>query len=153
MAHFPVNHPLRPIYRAIAALVGVYLIAYGVLGLILSADEGLFGRGGDRILGQGGNLFWSIASLVLGAIVVAAAVLGRNIDVAVNAYVGWGIIGIATFSMAVLRTEANFLDFSMSTVIVSYLAGLTLILAGLYGKVAPQQQAGTPRQVREGRTA
>ena len=32
MAHFPVNHPLRPIYRAIAALVGVYLI---VIGLVL----------------------------------------------------------------------------------------------------------------------
>jgi hypothetical protein len=41
----------------------------------------------------------------------------------------------------------------MSTVIVTYLAGLALILAGLYGKVAPQEQAGAPRQVREGRTA
>jgi hypothetical protein len=53
----------------------------------------------------------------------------------------------------VIRTDANLLDFSISTVIVSYLAGLGLILAGLYGKVAPREEAGAPRQVREGRPA
>ena len=151
MAHTPVNHPLRPLYRAIAAIVGVYLIVFGVLGLILTADEGLFGRAGDRVLGQGTNLFWSIVTIVLGAVVVIATVLGRNLDVAVYTYVGWALLVVGTFSMAVIRTDANFLDFSMSTVIVTYLAGLALILAGLYVKVAPPEQAGAPRQVREGR--
>jgi hypothetical protein len=153
MAHTPVNHPLRPIYRAIAAIVGVYLIVFGVLGLILTADEGLFGKAGDRVLGQGTNLFWSIVTIVVGAVVLAAAVLGRNLDVLANTYLGWGLLVVGTLAMMFIRTEANVLDFSMSTVIVTYLAGLALILAGLYGKVAPQEQAGAPRQVREGRTA
>jgi Domain of unknown function (DUF4383) len=153
MAHNPVNHPLRPIYRAIAGIVGAYLIVFGVLGVILTGDEGLFGRAGDRVLGQGTNLFWSIVSVLLGIIVLAATVLGRNRDVLVDTYLGWTLLVIGTFSLAVIRTNANFLDFSVSTVVVSYLAGLALILAGLYAKTAPAEEAGAPRQVREGRTA
>ena len=153
MAHNPVNHPLRPIYRAIAGIVGAYLIVFGVLGVILTGDEGLFGRAGDRVLGQGTNLFWSIVSVMLGIIVLAATVLGRNRDVLVDTYLGWTLLVVGTFSLAVIRTDANFFDFSVSTVVVSYLAGLALILAGLYAKTAPAEEAGEPRQVREGRTA
>jgi hypothetical protein len=153
MAHNPVNHPLRPIYRAIAGIVGVYFVVFGVVGLILTADEGLFGRAGDRVLGQGANLFWSIVAIVIGIVVVAATVLGRNRDVLVDTYLGWALLVIGTFCLAVIRTGANFLDFSISTVIVTYLAGLALILAGLYSKTAPMEQTSEPRQVREGRTA
>lgn len=152
MAHIPVNHPLRPIYRAIAALMGLYLIAFGILGIIVTADESLFGQGGDRVFGQGANLFWAIVSIALGAVVLIATFLGRNIDVAVNTYIGWALVVIGTFSLAVIRTDANFLDFSIATVIVSYIVGLSLITAALYSKVAPPEEAGEPRQVREGRT-
>ncbi len=153
MGHNPVNHPLRPIYRATAGIVGAYLVVFGVLGVILTADEGMFGRAGDRVLGQGTNLFWSIVSILLGLIVVAATVLGRNRDVPVDTYVGWGLMVIGTFCLAVIRTDANFLDWSISTVVVSYLAGLALMLAGLYVKVAAEEQTSAPRQVREGRPA
>jgi uncharacterized membrane protein HdeD (DUF308 family) len=49
----------------------------------------------------------------------------------------------------VIRTDANFLNFSISTVVVTYLVGLVLIMAGLYSKVAPAAEAGAPRQERE----
>ena len=32
MAHFPVNHPLRPLYRTLAGLVGAYLLVFGIVG-------------------------------------------------------------------------------------------------------------------------
>jgi Domain of unknown function (DUF4383) len=153
MAHNPVNHPLRPIYRAIGGLVGLYFVVFGILGIILTADEGLFGRAGDRVLFQGTNLFWSIVALLIGAIVLAATVLGRNRDVLVDTYLGWTLVVIGTLSLMVIRTNANVLDFSISTVIVSFITGLALILTGLYSKVAPPEEAGAPRQVREGRTA
>jgi hypothetical protein len=149
MAHFPVNHPLRPLYRALGALTGAYFVLFGLVGVIVTAGDGLFGNGGDRVLGQQANLFWSIVSLVAGAIVLVATVVGRNLDTEVDKYVGWGLLVVGSYELAVIRTDANFLDFSISTVVVTYLAGLFLITAGFYSKVAPPEQAGTPRQVRE----
>jgi hypothetical protein len=153
MAHNPVNHPLRPLYRALSAAAGVYLVVFGVIGLITVSGDGLFGTPDDRVLGQGANLFWSIVSIVIGGIVLAGVVIGRNLDVEINKYVGWGLLVIGSYELATSRTDANFLKFTIATVVVTYLVGLVLILAGLYGKTAPPELAGAPRQVREGRTA
>lgn len=153
MAHTPVNHPLRPIYRALGALSGVYLIVFGVFGAIITGGDGLFGNPDDLALGQRTNLFWSLMSVLIGAIVLIAAVIGRNSDVEVDKYFGWGLLGIGSYCLAVSRTDANFLNFSISTVIVTYIVGTLLILVGLYSKVAPEERAGAPRQVREARSA
>ena len=149
MAHNPVNHPLRPIYRALGALTGAYLVLFGIVGLIVTADDGLLGTGTDRVLGQRANLAWSLASLIIGAIVVLGTAIGRNADTEIDKYFGWGLLVVGSYGLAVIRTDANFLNFSISTVVVTYLAGLFLIMAGLYSKVAPAAQAGTPRQTRE----
>lgn len=149
MAHFPVNHPLRPIYRALGALSGAYLVLFGLLGVIQTADDGMFGNGDDRVLGQHTNLFWSLASLLLGAIVLIGTAVGRNADTHVDKYVGWGLLVVGSYELAAIRTDANFLNFSVSTVVVTYLVGLVLIMAGIYSKVAPAAQAGAPRQERE----
>jgi uncharacterized protein DUF4383 len=135
MAHTPINHPLRPLYRALSALVGIYLILYGIVGFIVGAGDG------DRVLGQGGNILWSIVSLVVGVVVLVAAVIGRNVDVKVDQYVGWGLVVIGTYELALNRTDANVLDFTVSTVIVTYICALILILASLYGKVGTEEDA------------
>jgi Domain of unknown function (DUF4383) len=151
MAHFPVNHPSRPFYRVLSGLAGIYLVVLGIVGLIVTSGDGLFGTAGHRVLGQGANLFWSIVSLIAGVIVVAATALGGNVLSETDKYIGWGLLVVGTFALAVARTDANVLDFSVATVVVTFLVGLVLILAGLYSKVAPPQEAGTPRQVREDR--
>jgi hypothetical protein len=138
MAHTPVNHPLRPIYRALGALTGVYFIVFGAVGVIVNADEGMF---------------WSIVAVLVGLIVLAAAVIGRNSDTLVDKYFGWGLVGVGAYELAVLRTDANFLDFSVATVVVTWLLALVLIMASQYTKVAPAAQAGAPRQEREAQNA
>ncbi|XVV12106.1 DUF4383 domain-containing protein [Actinoplanes sp. CA-131856] len=153
MAHTPVNHPLRPLYRALGLLVGAYLIVFAIVGFIQTSGESFTGDNGERVLGQGSNLLWSIISLVLGAIVLGAAVIGRNLDVEAYKYVGWALLVFGSYELAASRTDANFLGFTVSTVVVTYLAGIFLITAGLYSKVAEPSKAGAPRQVREGRTA
>jgi hypothetical protein len=135
MAHTPINHPLRPLYRALSALVGIYLILYGIVGFIVGAGDG------DRVLGQGGNILWSIVSLVVGVVVLVATVIGRNLDVKVDQYVGWGLVAIGTYELALNRTDGNVLDFTVSTVIVTYICALILILASLYGKVGTEEDA------------
>jgi Domain of unknown function (DUF4383) len=151
MAHTPVNHPLRPIYRALGALAGIYLIVFGITGIIVNAGDDFLATSTDRVLGQGGNMLWSIVSLIIGAVVLAGTVIGRNVDSAIDKYVGWGLLVIGSYSLASGRTDANFLGFTIATVVVTYLVGLVLILAGQYVKVAPPSETSAPRQVREGR--
>jgi hypothetical protein len=154
MAHNPVNHPLRPLYRALSALCGIYLVLFGIVGIVVTPGNGLFGQPDDLVLGQGANLFWSIVSLIVGAVVLAAVAIGRNLDVEVDKYVGWGLLVVGTYELATSRTDANFLKFTIATVIVTYLIGLVLITAGLYSTTATaQEEASGPRHVREGRPA
>lgn len=153
MAHTPVNHPLRPLYRALSFIAGAYLVVFGVIGMIQTSGESFTGVIGVRVLGQETNMLWSIVALVLGIIVLAATAMGRNLDVAANKYLGWALLVIGSYELATNRTDANLFGFSMSTVVVTYLVGLILILASLYSKVAPQGRVGEPRQVREGRPA
>ena len=151
--HNPVNHPLRPIYRAIAALAGAYLVLFGLVGLIVTGGDGMFAIGADRVLGQGANLFWSIVSLIVGAVVLIATGLGRNLDTEIDKYVGWGLLVVGSYGLAVARTDANFANFTIATVVVTYLVGLLLVMSGLYSKVAPTHETGAPRQVRESQAA
>jgi hypothetical protein len=141
MAHYPVNHPLRPLYRALSGLVGVYLIIFGIVGVVVTSGDGLFGRAGHRVLGQGANLFWSIVCLILGAIVLVTTLLGRNLMTETDRYVGWGMLVVGTYGLATARTNANVLDFTIATVVVTYLLGLVLIMAGLYGKVGTEEES------------
>jgi hypothetical protein len=153
MAHIPVNHPLRPMYRVLGFIAGAYLVAFGILGLIQTSGESFTGSTGVRVLGQGSNLLWSIIALAVGAIVLIATATGRNIDVETDKFAGWGLLVLGSYELAFSRTDANIFGFTIATVVVTYLVGLALITTSLYSKVAPSSQAGAPRQVREGRTA
>jgi hypothetical protein len=153
MAHNPVNHPLRPLYRLLGFVAGAYWVLFGVLGLIQTSGEKFTGDNDIRVLGQHTNLLWSIICLVLGAIVLIATAVGRNLDTEADKFIGWGVLVPGTYELAFSRTDANVFGFSIATVIVTYLVGLALITVSLYSKVAPASQAGAPRQVREGRTA
>lgn len=149
MAHIPVNHPLRPVYRALSGLAGLYLVIFGVVGLINTASDPAFAPSEAQALGQNTNLGWSFVSVILGAIVLIASALGRNIDVAVDTYVGWGLVGVGSVMLAAIRTDANVFNFGIATVIATYTIGMVLVTAGLYCKVVAPQQAGAPRQVRQ----
>jgi Domain of unknown function (DUF4383) len=153
MAHNPVNHPLRPIYRGLGFLAGAYLVVFGIVGLIQTSGHDFTGNIGVRVLGQESNLLWSILALIIGAIVLIATVIGRNVDTEADRFLGWGLLVIGSYGLATSRTDADFLGFSISTVVVTFLLGLVLITTSLYSKVAPASQAGAPRQAREGRTA
>ena len=153
MAHNPVNHPLRPIYRVLGFVAGAYLVVFGIVGLIQTSGHDFTGHTGVRVLGQEANLLWSIIALILGAVVVIAAVIGRNADTETDRFLGWALLVVGTYGLATARPDADFLGFSVATVVVTYLVGLILITTSLYSKVAPAAQAGAPRQVREGRPA
>ncbi|WP_018800249.1 DUF4383 domain-containing protein [Salinispora arenicola] len=135
MAHTPVNHPARPIYRAIGGLTGLYLVAFGVLGLIASAGDDVLAQDDTAVLGQGTNLGFSLLSVLLGGAVLAGTAIGRNVDVLINQGLGYGGLALGLAGLAFIRTQANIFNFSVATVVVVMVVGLVLLMVGMYGKV------------------
>lgn len=147
-SHFPVNHPLRPTYRALGGLTGLYLVIFGILGAIETSGDDFFAQGDATALWQGTNLGHSVISIAVGLILLIGTAVGRNVDAAVNKAIGYGLAALGLAALAVLRTDANYLNFTMATVIVTMVSGLVLLLAAMYGKVGTEEQARVAREAR-----
>lgn len=141
MAHTPVNHPARPIYRAIGGLTGLYLVVFGVFGIIASTGNEILAQDDTRVLGQGTNLGFSLLSVLLGIVVLVGTALGRNIDVAINQWLAYTLMVVSLAGLAFIRTDANIFNFSITTVIVVMTAALVLLMVGMYGKVGTEDEA------------
>lgn len=146
--HLPVNHPARPFYRALSGLIGLYILLFGVWGTVATWGDGLFGRDGDWVLGLRTNLAFSLVSVVFGAVLMIGATRRGNLGHYMNLTAGVVFLATAILMMAVLQTDANFLNFSMSTVVVSMLFGLVLLATGLYDKVGPAEHADAEHRYR-----
>ncbi|GAB3065882.1 DUF4383 domain-containing protein [Micromonospora schwarzwaldensis] len=140
MAHTPVNHPARPIYRAIGGLVGLYFVVFGGLGIIASAGNDFFAQDDTRVLGQGTNLAYSLLSILIGVVILVGTAIGRNLDVAINQWLAYALMVIGLAALAFLHTDANVLNFSIMTVIVVLTLSLVLLMVGMYGKVGSSDE-------------
>jgi hypothetical protein len=148
--HIPINHPLRPLYRTVAGLVACWLLVFGALGLNEARDGGWFARGDWSVMGVPTNRAFAVASLGAGAVILLATLVGRNVDRFVNLWGGVGFLVAGTVEMAVIRTDANVFNFSIVTSIVSFVIGLLLLTAGLYGKVGTRAEAAAEEAFRHG---
>ena len=141
LAHIPVNHHLRPLYRALAGLSGLFLVAVGAYGVIKVSGNDLFARDGlPEVLGMRFNPFAAGLILVFGILVLAVTALGRNIDHLGNFWLGQLLVLISLLTLAFLRTDANLLGFSMTSVIVTMVVGLVVVTAGMYLKIGPEHE-------------
>ncbi|GIJ19486.1 DUF4383 domain-containing protein [Micromonospora lutea] len=148
MPHFPINHPARPFYRVLSGLIGLYILIFGVWGTALTWGQPLFGRNGDWALGLRTNLAFSLVSIVFGAVLIVGASRRGNLGHYMNLTAGVVFLVTSILLMSVLQTDANFLNFSMSTVVVSMIFGLVLLGTGLYDKVGPHEDAEAERNRR-----
>ncbi|MFE9688949.1 DUF4383 domain-containing protein [Micromonospora sp. NPDC005806] len=148
MAHIPVNHPARPLYRVLSGLIGLYILVFGVYGVFQTWGEGLFSRHSNWALGLRTNLAFSLVSVVFGAFLLIGASRRDNLGHYMNLTAGGVFLATSILMMAVLQTPANFLNFSMSTVLVSMLFGLILLATGLYDKIGPAEHAEAERRRR-----
>jgi hypothetical protein len=150
MSHIPVNHHLRPLYRAIAVLIGLYLLAFGLVGVIQSAGTDLFGRGDISAMGLRTNLAFSSASVAAGLLILLAVVVGRGIYYVMGVWGGVAFMVVGLAMLALLNTDLNLLNFSIATVIVSFIIGIVLFSAGLYGRSGSPSHARVEESIRRG---
>ena len=63
MPHIPVNHPLQPWYRLLAAAAGRFVLVFGIIGITRTATDPLFAHNDDEVFGLKLNLAFSIISV------------------------------------------------------------------------------------------
>jgi hypothetical protein len=154
MAHLPVNHAGRPFFRVLAGVISLYILAFGSYGFLATRGESFFARGDTWVLGLQTNPAFSILSIVAGAVLLFGTVYGRNLDHFIY-LVGSVVFLVAGLVMlTLLHTGANLLNFAVANCAGSFLIGMALLLAGLYGKVGSRELAEAEDRLRHGeRTA
>src|SRR5258705_4283153 len=132
-AHFPINHHLRPLYRLLSAVTGLYMLVFGVVGFVQTSGAPFFTRDeAEWVLGLRTNPAFALLSLVAGVVVLGANLIGRNLAHQVNQLAGIVLTIVGMASLAFMQTDANIFAFSMVNVIVTFiLAGITGV-ASLY---------------------
>jgi hypothetical protein len=142
MSHLPINHHLRPLYRLLALLTGAYVLVFGIVGVVQTSGAELFDQSGtDTVLGLRTNPAFSYASIIVGAFVILAALIGRNVDFWIYSLVGLVFQLVGMFMLAFLKTDANYLNFSVTTCVVSLIIGLVLFTAALYSRTGAKAAA------------
>jgi hypothetical protein len=140
--HLPVDYRLNQFYRIGAGLMGLVLIAFGILGLI--DKVGFFDTGGDTVAGLNTNGTLSVLSLCAGGLLFVGMVIGGNIASTVNMVLGVLFIGSGFVNLALLDSGSNFLAFHIQNVLFSFVVGILLMFFGMYGRVGSKLPHDNP---------
>ncbi|QUH01272.1 DUF4383 domain-containing protein [Saccharopolyspora erythraea] len=140
--YLPPDHPLSKIYRIGAAIFGAGLLAFGVLGLANQLP--FLSTEGAVLLGLSSNGLLSVISILVGAILIGAAVWGGAIASTTTTVIGvlFFVSGLA--NLAVMETPFNLLAFRWPNVIFSLVAGMLLTFLGTYGRIAGRLPEDNP---------
>ncbi|WP_425560583.1 DUF4383 domain-containing protein [Luedemannella flava] len=145
------NHPLRPLYRVLAGLAGLYVLAFGIVGLTKTSGMDFFAQDDLPVaLGLKTNPAFALLSVIVGAIVVVGAVIGRNVDRFINLTAGVVFLLAGMVMLVLSRTDLNFLGFQVATCVASFIIGGVFATAGLYGKVGTPEHAAMEEGFRHG---
>jgi hypothetical protein len=154
MSHLPINHHLQPLYRTLAGAAGLYVLVFGIVGLLRTSGQDFFAQDGlPTVLGLRANGAFAALSVVAGIILVVGAVIGRSVDMWINLFGSVVFLTAGMAMMALLETDLNVLGFTVTTCIVSFVIGLVLGLAGLYGKVGTAEEDALEERFRHGESA
>jgi Domain of unknown function (DUF4383) len=131
--HLPVDHRLSTVYRIGAGLMGLVLLAFGILGLI--DKVGFFSTGGATVAGLNTNGTLSVLSICIGVLLFVGMVIGGNFASTLNMVLGVLFILNGFLMLGLLDTPNNFLAFKIQNVLFSFVVGIALMAFGMYGRV------------------
>ncbi|SFE81962.1 DUF4383 domain-containing protein [Streptomyces mirabilis] len=131
--HLPVDHRLNTFYRIGAGLMGLFLLAFGILGL--TNKVGFFTTHGDTVIGLNTNGSLSVLSICVGLLLFVGMVIGGNFASTLNMVFGVLFILNGFLNLALLDGRYNFLAFHIQNVLFSFVVGVLLMFFGMYGRV------------------
>ncbi|MEU2338301.1 DUF4383 domain-containing protein [Streptomyces sp. NPDC006654] len=130
----PVDHRLNRVYRIGAGLMGLFLLAFGILGL--TDNIGFFDTGGNTAIGLNTNGALSVLSICVGLLLFVGMVIGGNFASTLNLVLGVLFILNGFLFLGLLGTDSDFLAFRIQNVLFSFVVGLVLMVFGMYGRVS-----------------
>ncbi|MBW0100869.1 DUF4383 domain-containing protein [Pseudonocardia sp. KRD291] len=140
-------------HRVGAAGFGLVLCAFGVLGFLQRLDW--FSTQGEPIAGLSTNGLLSMISVIVGALLIAAALRGPRTASTALVVIGAAFMLSGVANVLVLTTPLNILAFTMNNVIFSLVAGALLLIAGAWGRFTGRLPPDNPyrreRHPNEGR--
>lgn len=132
MLSTPSGRRVDLVHRIGSAVFGAGLCVFGALGV---ADRLEFlAVHGTVVLGLASNGLLAAISLVVGGVLIGAAVRGGRISSTITVTVGVLFLLSGLVNLAVLDTRLNLLGFRLSNVIFSLIAGMLLLFLGAYGR-------------------
>ncbi|WP_338051259.1 DUF4383 domain-containing protein [Pseudonocardia acidicola] len=129
-------------HRGGAILLGLGLWVFGILGLVHRLD--FFSTNGVPVLGLSTNGLLAAVSLVVGALLIGAAVRGGRTASTVTVVIGALFVLSGVLNVLVLGTAYNLLAFRMPNVVFSLIAGALLLVLGGYGRFAGHLPTDNP---------
>ncbi|WP_246097435.1 DUF4383 domain-containing protein, partial [Streptomyces botrytidirepellens] len=140
--HLPVDHRLSRVYRLGAGLMGLVLLAFGILGL--TDNIGFFDTGGATVAQLNTNGALSVLSIAIGGLLFVGMVIGGNFASTLNMVLGLLFLLSGFVNLALLETSFNFLAFRLQNVLFSFVVGLMLMWFGMYGRVSSKLPHDNP---------
>jgi hypothetical protein len=130
------------VHRTGAAVLGGGLCAFGVLGVANRLP--FLAVQGKVVLGLATNGLLATISLIVGGVLIGAAVRGGRSSSNLTVVIGVLFLLSGLLNLAVLNTGLNLLAFRMSNVIFSFIAGMLLLFLGAYGRFSGGLPADNP---------
>lgn len=139
----PMDHKLVTVWRIGAGLGGVFLMVFGILGLL--DHPGFLSTHGDQIAGMSTNGALSWLSVAMGAVLIIGAAVGGNFASNLNMIVGLLFVLSGFFGLSVLgRPDANILNFRLANVLFAFVFGFVVLTFGMYGRVSSHLPQDNP---------
>ena len=138
----PGPHRIHTVHRVAAAVLGTFLLVFGALGLL--AGPSLLSTDGAFVMGLTTNGLLSLISLIVGAVLLVAAVRGGPTASAILIVTGAGFLVSGLVNLFVLGTSMNMLAFSLANVVFSLVVGCFLLILGAYGRISGRLPEDNP---------
>ena len=127
-------HPIHTVHRISAAVVGGFLTLFGVLGL--TRGLALLTSEGSAVMGLTTNGLLSVISVIVGVVLIGAAVRGGPAASTVSIIVAIGFLISGVVNAFLLGSPMNMLAFTLPNVVFSIAVGLVLPILGSYGRIS-----------------
>jgi Domain of unknown function (DUF4383) len=142
MVRSPPGSRLDLVHRTGAAVLGVGLCVFGILGVLDRLN--FLAVQGKVVLGLPSNGLLSTISLIVGGVLIGAALRGGRISSTITVVVGLLFLLSGLLNLTVLDTKFNLLAFRLPNVIFSFIAGMLLLFLGAYGRFSGGLPADNP---------